>query len=37
VPGAEIVGTIECCEDIYLLCYVRGPQGIIVELAHDIS
>jgi catechol 2,3-dioxygenase-like lactoylglutathione lyase family enzyme len=35
--GAEFVGTIERYKDTYLLCYVRGPQGIIVELAQDLS
>jgi len=25
------------CEDIYRLCYVRGPEGIIVELAERIG
>ena len=24
-------------EDSYVLCYVRGPEGIIVELAEEIS
>jgi catechol 2,3-dioxygenase-like lactoylglutathione lyase family enzyme len=24
-------------EDIYRLCYVRGPEGIIVELAEKIG
>jgi hypothetical protein len=24
-------------EDIYRLCYVRGPEGIIVELAEQIG
>jgi hypothetical protein len=27
------VGEVERYEDSYRLCYVRGPQGIIVELA----
>jgi hypothetical protein len=31
--GAELVGEVENYEDIYRLCYVRGPEGIIVELA----
>ena len=34
--GAELVGTIEQYEDIFLLCYVRGPQGIIIELAQEL-
>jgi catechol 2,3-dioxygenase-like lactoylglutathione lyase family enzyme len=35
--GAELVGTVERYEDTYLLCYVRGPEGIIVELAERIG
>ena len=34
--GAELVGEVECYEDSYRLCYVRGPEGIIVELAEQI-
>jgi hypothetical protein len=30
--GAELVGELERYRDIYRLCYVRGPEGIIVEL-----
>jgi len=35
--GAELVGELENYEDIYRLCYVRGPEGIIVELAERIG
>jgi catechol 2,3-dioxygenase-like lactoylglutathione lyase family enzyme len=35
--GAELVGELERYEDIYRLCYVRGPDGIIVELAERIG
>ena len=35
--GAEFLGELESCEDTYRLCYVRGPEGIIVELAEQIS
>jgi catechol 2,3-dioxygenase-like lactoylglutathione lyase family enzyme len=35
--GAELVGEVERYEDIYRLCYVRGPAGIIVELAERIG
>lgn len=34
--GAELVGELERYEDSYRLCYVRGPEGIIVELAEKI-
>jgi catechol 2,3-dioxygenase-like lactoylglutathione lyase family enzyme len=35
--GAELVGEVERYSDIYRLCYVRGPEGIIVELAERIG
>jgi catechol 2,3-dioxygenase-like lactoylglutathione lyase family enzyme len=35
--GAELVGELENYEDSYWLCYVRGPNGIIVELAEKIG
>lgn len=35
--GAELVGELERYEDRYRLCYVRGPEGIIVELAEQIG
>ena len=35
--GGELVGELEDYEDIYRLCYVRGPEGIIVELAQRIG
>ncbi|HYY22725.1 MAG TPA: VOC family protein [Thermoleophilaceae bacterium] len=34
--GAELVGEMERYEDSYRLCYVRGPEGILVELAERI-
>jgi catechol 2,3-dioxygenase-like lactoylglutathione lyase family enzyme len=35
--GAELVGEVAQYEDAYLLCYVRGPAGIIVALAEQLS
>ena len=35
--GAELVGGIAQYEDSYRLCYVRGPEGIIVGLAQQLS
>ena len=35
--GAELVGEVGPYEDSYRLCYVRGPEGIIVELAERIG
>jgi catechol 2,3-dioxygenase-like lactoylglutathione lyase family enzyme len=35
--GSELVGEVEQYEDSYRLCYVRGPEGIIVALAEQLS
>jgi len=35
--GAELVGELGRYEDIYRLCYIRGPGGIIIELAEQIG
>ena len=35
--GAELVGEVVQYEDEYLLCYVRGPEGIIVALAEELG
>jgi catechol 2,3-dioxygenase-like lactoylglutathione lyase family enzyme len=35
--GAELVGELGRHEDSYRLCYVRGPEGIIIELAEHIG
>ena len=35
--GAELVGELVQYEDSYRLCYVRGPEGIIVALAEPLS
>lgn len=35
--GAELIGTVERYEDSYLLCYLRGPAGIILALAQQLS
>ncbi|MEA2576854.1 MAG: hypothetical protein QOD78_442 [Chloroflexota bacterium] len=35
--GAELVGEVVQYEDSYRLCYVRGPEGIIVGLAEPLS
>ena len=34
--GYDTVGTVEDYEDVYRLCYLRGPDGIIVELAQRL-
>jgi catechol 2,3-dioxygenase-like lactoylglutathione lyase family enzyme len=34
---AELIGEVVQYEDMYLLCYVRGPEGIIIALAEQLS
>jgi len=36
VHGAELIGEVARYEDMYRLCYVRGPEGIIVALAEQL-
>jgi predicted enzyme related to lactoylglutathione lyase len=35
--GAELVGEVVQYEDVYRLCYVRGPEGILIGLAEQIG
>lgn len=35
--GVELVGDLERYQDSYWLCYVRGPEGIIIELAERVG
>ena len=35
--GAELVGEIAQYEDSYRLCFLRGPDGIIIGLAEQLS
>jgi len=35
--GAELIGDVAQYEDSYRLCYVRGPEGIMVGLAQQLS
>lgn len=34
--GAELIGEITQYEDMYRLCYIRGPEGIILALAEQL-
>ena len=34
--GAELIGEVAQYEDLYRLCYLRGPAGIIVALAEEL-
>jgi catechol 2,3-dioxygenase-like lactoylglutathione lyase family enzyme len=35
--GAELVGEIAQYEDVYRLCFIRGPEGIVIGLAERLS
>lgn len=35
--GAELVGEIVRYEDIYRLCYIRGPEKILIGLAEELT
>jgi hypothetical protein len=37
VLSRKRVGGLEQYEDSYRLCYVRGPEGIIVALAEELG
>ena len=34
--GAELIGEVVQYQDVYRLCYMRGPAGIIVALAEEL-
>jgi catechol 2,3-dioxygenase-like lactoylglutathione lyase family enzyme len=34
--GAELVGEVVRYEDAYLLCYIRGPEGLLIGLAQEL-
>lgn len=35
--GAQLVGDVVRYEDAYRLCYVRGPEGILLGLAEELN
>jgi len=35
--GAELVGEVVNYENVYRLCYIRGPEGILIGLAEQLS
>jgi predicted enzyme related to lactoylglutathione lyase len=35
--GAELVGEVVQYQDIYRLCYIRGPEGLLVGLAEELK
>lgn len=35
--GAELVGEVVQYQDSYRLCYIRGPEGILIGLAQELT
>ncbi|MBU9213140.1 VOC family protein [Burkholderia gladioli] len=35
--GAQLVGKVVRYQDVYRLCYIRGPDGILVGLAEELG
>jgi catechol 2,3-dioxygenase-like lactoylglutathione lyase family enzyme len=35
--GAQLVGEVVRYQDMYRLCYIRGPEGILIGLAEELS
>jgi catechol 2,3-dioxygenase-like lactoylglutathione lyase family enzyme len=35
--GAQLVGEVVQYEDVYRLCYIRGPEGLLIGLAEEIG
>jgi catechol 2,3-dioxygenase-like lactoylglutathione lyase family enzyme len=35
--GAQLVGEIVQYQEVYRLCYIRGPEGLLIGLAQELS
>ena len=35
--GAQLVGEVVQYEDTYRLCYIRGPEGLLIGLAQELG
>ena len=35
--GAALVGEVVQYKDAYRLCYIRGPEGLLIGLAQELS
>jgi predicted enzyme related to lactoylglutathione lyase len=35
--GAKLVGEVVQYQDIYRLCYIRGPEGLLIGLAEELE
>jgi catechol 2,3-dioxygenase-like lactoylglutathione lyase family enzyme len=37
IHGAQLLGEVAQYKDAYRLCYIRGPEGIIIGLAEEVA
>lgn len=35
--GAQLVGEVVQYKDVYLLCYIRRPEGLLIGLAQELG
>jgi predicted enzyme related to lactoylglutathione lyase len=35
--GAQLVGDVVRYKDVYRLCYIRGPEGLLIGLAQELG
>jgi predicted enzyme related to lactoylglutathione lyase len=35
--GAQLVGEVVQYQDSYRLCYIRGPEGLLIGLAQELN
>jgi predicted enzyme related to lactoylglutathione lyase len=35
--GAQLVGEVVDYQDVYRLCYIRGPEGLLIGLAEELG
>ena len=35
--GAQLVGEVVDYQDVYRLCYIRGPEGLLIGLAQELG
>jgi predicted enzyme related to lactoylglutathione lyase len=35
--GAQLVGEVVQYEDLYRLCYIRGPEGLLIGIAEELG
>ena len=34
--GAQLVGEVVSYNDVYRLCYIRGPEGLLIGIAQEL-